>query len=139
MDDRVRVYHLTELKDRRRDLRKKSTGAEKLIWERLRNNQLGVKFRRQFSVRGYVVDFYCPSKRLIIELLGGIHKSGNAKKYDDYRREYLKSFWMTILEFWNEEVEKDMEKVLDKIKSHLTPDPSPQLWRGECPQTRGEV
>ena len=122
---------MTELKPRRRDLRQKSTEAEKLLWERLRNNKLGVKFRRQFSVKGYVVDFYCPKHRLVIELLGGVHKSPRARKYDDYRRKYLEAFWMTILEFWNGEVEKDMEGVIDKIRIHLTPGPSPQLWRGE--------
>jgi len=123
--DRVRVYHLTELKPRRRDLRQRSTKAEKLLWERLRNNKLGVKFRRQFSIRGYVVDFYCPEYRLIVELLGSVHQSNEAKKYDRYRKRYLESFWMTILEFWNEEVEKDVGGVIGKIKIHLTPSPSP--------------
>lgn len=131
MEDRKRVYHLTELKPRRRDLRRKSTNAEKLLWERLRNNKLGVKFRRQFSVMGYVVDFYCPQYRLIIELKGGVHKTTSSKKYDDYRRKYLESFWMTIVEFWNAEIEQDMEKVISSIKNHLSPGPSPKFWRGE--------
>ncbi len=120
MDDRMRVYHLTELKDRRRDLRQKSTKAEELLWDRIRNNQLGVKFRRQFSVRGYVVDFYCPKARLAVELLGSVHKTTSAKKYDEYRKRYLESFWMTILEFWNDEVEEDIEGVVAKIGFHLT-------------------
>ncbi len=131
MEDRKRVYHLTELKPRRRDLRRKSTNAEKMLWERLRNNKLGVKFRRQFSVKGYVADFYCPKYRLIVELLGSVHKSQSARKYDDYRRKYLEAFWMTILEFWNDEVEKDIEKVVLNIRSHLSLNPSPQLWRGK--------
>ena len=127
---------MTELKSRRRNLRQKSTKAEELLWEKLRNNKLGVKFRRQFSVRGYVVDFYCPRHRLIIELLGSVHKRADARKYDDYRRKYLEAFWMTILEFWNGEVEKDAESVIDKIKTHLTPghltpNPPPPLWGGE--------
>jgi very-short-patch-repair endonuclease len=131
MKDRMRVYHLTELKSRRRDLRQRSTKAEKMLWERLRNNKVGVKFRRQFSISGYVVDFYCPEKRLIVELLGNVHKSENAKKYDKYRKRYLESFQMTILEFWNDEVEKNVGEVLDRIRGYLTPDPSPKLWRGE--------
>ena len=80
MDGKKRVYHLTELKDRRRDLRKKSTEAEKLLWGRLRNSKLGVKFRRQFSVMGYVVDFYCPQHRLAIELLGSVHNTTAVKR-----------------------------------------------------------
>ena len=125
MDDRIRVYHLTELKPRRRDLRQRSTKSEELLWERLRNNKLGMKFRRQYSVRGYVVDFYCPKKRLVVELLGSVHNSATAKKYDNYRRDYLKAFRITVLEFWNDEVEKDMEGVISKIKSYLTSGPSP--------------
>lgn len=73
--------------------------VERLLWERLRNNKLGVKFRRQFSIMGYVVDFYCPKYRLIVELLGGVHKQNESIKYDNYRKRYLESFWMTILEF----------------------------------------
>lgn len=142
MEDRKRIYHLTELKQRRRDLRQRSTEAEKLLWERLRNNQLGVKFRRQFSVRGYVVDFYCSEYRLVIELLGSIHKNASNRKYDSYRRRYLESFGMHIVEFWNGEVERNIEGVIAKIQSRLTPSPSvvtgpsPQLWRGD---QRGEV
>ena len=130
MEDRIRVYHLSNLKSRRRDLRQKSTDTEKSLWEELRNNKLGVKFRRQFSVMGYVVDFYCPKHRLIIELLGNVHKSDSVKKYDNYRRRYLESFWMKVLEFWNDEVEKNMDGAIGRIKFHLTPGPSPQLWRG---------
>ena len=100
MEDKVRVYHLTELRARRRDLRQKSTLAEKKLWEKLRNNKLGVKFHRQFSIKGYVVDFYCPKYRLAIELKGSIHNEPKVKKYDDYRKRYLESFWITILEFW---------------------------------------
>ena len=95
------------------------------MWEKLRNNKLGMKFRRQYSVRGYVVDFYCPKKRLMIEILGSVHKNAAVKKYDDYRREYLKAFWVTILEFWNGEVERDIEGVIEKIKGYLTSGPLP--------------
>jgi Uncharacterized protein conserved in bacteria len=125
MDGRKRVYHLTELKDRRRDLRQKSTEAEDILWEELRNNKLGVKFRRQFSVMGYVVDFYCPKRRLAIELLGSVHKTERAKKYDKYRKQYIGAFRITILEFWNSEVEKELSQVLASIKSHLISSPSP--------------
>lgn len=136
MNDRKRVYHLTELKPRRRDLRQKSTESEKLLWEKLRNNNLGAKFRRQYSVMGYVVDFYCPKERLAIELLGGVHKSVSAKKYDDYRREHLKAFAITILEFWNSEVENNIEGVLELIKSKLGSTPLQKFGEGNG---RGEV
>lgn len=122
MSDRVRVYHLTELKDRRRDLRRKSTTAERLLWEKLRNGRLGVKFRRQYSVRGYVIDFYCPKTRLGIELEGGVHKKKEVIVYDVYRERYLESFNVRIVKLDNEEVLKQTEEVIEKIKNRLTPE-----------------
>jgi very-short-patch-repair endonuclease len=123
VDDKVRVYHLTELRNRRRDLRQKSTMTERLLWEKLRSNRLGMKFRRQFSVKGYVVDFYCSKARLAIELLGGVHKNIEAIKHDVYRKKYLESFWITVLEFENEEVEKDIVSVIEKINRCLNQQP----------------
>ena len=61
------------MKLRRKSLRNDSTDSEKILWEILRRNGLGVKFRRQYSVENYVVDFYCPKLRLAIELEGKIH------------------------------------------------------------------
>ena len=117
MDDRVRVYHLTELKNRRRDLRQKSTMAEKLLWEELRNSKLGVKFRRQFSVKGYVLDFYCSKMRLGVELVGGIHKKAEIKKYDVFRKAYIEAFDIKVLEISNEEVESNMKGVVERIRN----------------------
>lgn len=119
MNGRVRVYHLTELKDRRRDLRKKSTTPEKVLWEKLRNNQLGLKFRRQYSVRGYVLDFYCAKAKLGIELEGGIHRRKEQIIYDNYRKKYLEAFNIKIIYFLNEEVIEDVESVLEKILNRL--------------------
>jgi imidazole glycerol-phosphate synthase subunit HisF len=120
VNDRKRVYYRTELKNRRRDLRKKSTDTEKILWEQLRNSKLGVKFRRQYSVTGYVIDFYCPEKRLGIELEGGVHKRKNQIIYDKYREEYIKAFGIKLIKFRNEEVEKDINKIFADIKNHLT-------------------
>lgn len=120
MDDKKRVYHLVGLKTRRRDLRKRSTNPEILLWNRLRNNQLGVKFRRQFSVMGYVVDFYCPKHRLAVELLGGIHNKLEVKKYDEYRKRYIESFRINILEVPNSEVDNNLDGVIKKIQIHFT-------------------
>jgi very-short-patch-repair endonuclease len=66
-----------------------------------------------------VVDFYCPKARLIVELLGSVHLGLDASEYDEYRKKYLESLRMTILEFWNGEVEKDMEGVVARISLHL--------------------
>lgn len=78
------LFHLqrTTMTERRKQLRNNSTPQEKLLWKQLQSKKLGYKFIRQYSVDNYVVDFYCPSKRLAIELDGGIHSK--TIKYDKY-------------------------------------------------------
>ncbi|OGD05523.1 hypothetical protein A2379_01015 [Candidatus Amesbacteria bacterium RIFOXYB1_FULL_47_13] len=68
------VLNVKDLKNRRRQLRKDATETEILLWKELRNNQIGHRFVRQYSVSGYVIDFYCPKYRLGVELEGGIHR-----------------------------------------------------------------
>ncbi len=113
----MRTYTLTELKDRRRDLRKRATSQEDLLWEKLRNRKLGPKFRRQHSVGRYILDFYCKEKRLLIEIDGGIHEKKENKEYDTVRDKYFIELDFKILRFTNDEVEQDMEKVIDKIRA----------------------
>jgi len=67
------VYNILKLKDRKIDLRNKQTPQEIILWSRLRREQLGSKFRRQHSIGGYIADFYCPSKKLVIEIDGSQH------------------------------------------------------------------
>lgn len=118
--DRIRVFNKPQLKDRRRDLRIRQTSTETILWNELRNKKLGYKFKRQYSISGYVVDFYCAQSKLAIEVLGSIHKTDSAKKYDDYRRRYLQSCGVRMIEFWNWEIEGQLEKVLAKI-SQIVP------------------
>ena len=118
----TRRYNLVPLKPRRRQLRQNSTKAEQNLWNEIRNRKLGYKFIRQYSIDGYVMDFYCPKVKLGIEVEGGIHKS--RKIYDAYRERYIKAFWIKILKFSNEEVENNLAKVIDNIKSYLN---SPSL------------
>jgi very-short-patch-repair endonuclease len=118
-------YFNSELmKNRRRDLRKRSTEAERLLWESIRNRKVGVKFVRQYSVSGYVLDFYCAKFKIGIELNGGIHKRSDVVKYDKYRKRYIEAFGIAIVEFNNSEVEDDTEEVMEKIKKII-------LERGE--------
>lgn len=110
---KISIYNKNDMKYRRRDLRKKMTDAEKILWEKLRNNKLGVKFRRQYSVMGYVIDFYCPEKRLAIEIDGGIHEK--TSKYDQYRTRYLEALNIKVIRFKNEEVTEDVSKVVKML------------------------
>lgn len=107
------------MKDRRKELRKNPTPQEKKLWWYLKDERLGVKFRRQHSISGYIVDFYCKEKRLVIELDGEVHKSVEAQVYDEVRNKFLESLDYTVLRFWNGEVDKNIGKVLAKIQEHL--------------------
>jgi very-short-patch-repair endonuclease len=113
------THNIQDFRERRRELRKNSTETEQKLWFELRNNKLGVKFKRQHSIGGYIVDFYCQKYKLIIELDGEIHNTKEAQEYDAVRDKYFKELDYTVLRFKNEEVESDIEKVLVKIKSYF--------------------
>ncbi|MBI4810284.1 MAG: endonuclease domain-containing protein [Ignavibacteriales bacterium] len=99
-----------------RQLRKRSTISEKILWERLRRHQLdGLKFKRQNHIGRYIVDFFCSELNLIIELEGGIHEKEIQKEYDVVRFEELESRGFKILRIKNDEVIDDIENVLKKI------------------------
>ena len=101
-------------------LRRNETKAEKLLWEKLRNNQLeGLKFRRQHPVNIYIADFYCHKFKLIIELDGDYHNQEEQKQKDEVRTEVLRLNGLKIIRFKNEEVEQDINQVLITIKNKI--------------------
>ena len=101
-------------------LRRNETKAEKLLWEKLRNNQLeGLKFRRQHPVNLYIADFYCHKFKLIIELDGDYHNQEEQKQKDEVRTEVLRLNDLKIIRFKNEEVEQDINQVLTTIKNKI--------------------
>ena len=101
-------------------LRRNETKAEKLLWEKLRNNQLGgLKFRRQHPVNIYIADFYCHKFKLIIELDGDYHNQEEQKQKDEVRTEVLRLNDLKIIRFKNEEVEQDINQVLTAIKNKI--------------------
>ena len=107
---------------RARQLRGNATETERMLWQALRRNQLGWRFRRQFPIPPYVVDFACPEARLIIEADGGQH----AEPGDHDRRDALlhKRGWR-VLRFWNNEVLQNRSGVLQRIAEPLGPSPHP--------------
>jgi very-short-patch-repair endonuclease len=114
-----KIHSLQQLNDRRKELRTNQTPQEKILWWYLKDERLGFKFRRQHSIGGYILDFYCPQKRLIIEIDGGVHLSNESKEYDRIRDKYFTSLDYSVLRFLNSEIEKDINKVITKIKSYL--------------------
>ena len=92
------------------------TQAEAVLWEYLKGNRLGAKFRRQHLIGQYIPDFVCLSKQLIIEVDGGYHFSGDQIISDEQRTAYLESFGYHVIRFTNEEVLADTQNVLQKIR-----------------------
>ncbi len=111
------IYNEQKLRERRKGLRRNQTDAEKLLWNKLRGRQVsGLKFYRQFSVGAYILDFFCPQIKLAVELDGGQHAEEENKEYDAIRTDYLKGTGIEVLRFWNNEVIKNIEGVLQVIR-----------------------
>jgi len=96
-------------------LRKNMTEAEKVIWERVCNNQLGIRIRRQHPIDNYIADYYCHELKLVIEIDGGIHLSEENQQHDKTREAGLNEYGIEIIRFTNEEVSKEIDIVIEKI------------------------
>jgi very-short-patch-repair endonuclease len=109
-----------KLKHPSQELRKNSTEAERLLWSKLRMKQLkGLPFSRQKPLGEYIADFYCPKVKLIIEVDGGQHLTGDAVEYDKIRDNYMKSAGLTMLRFTNTDVIHNIDGVLETIIQKL--------------------
>jgi very-short-patch-repair endonuclease len=103
-----------------RKLRQRQTAAEAIIWEALRNRQLGgLKFRRQHPIDGCVVDFYCAQARLVVEIDGPIHKF--QKEEDDRRQAWLEGRGCRVIRFLNDQVQTDLAAALARIAASIRP------------------
>ncbi len=103
-----------EMHERAKKLRREMTPSEEILWSRIRTNKLnGLHFRRQQIVFGYFADFYCHQHSLIVEVDGGIHEL--QKDYDAEREDYLIARGFQIIRFTNDEIDKDLKSVLQKI------------------------
>ena len=117
-----------KLLDRARAMRKELTPAEKKLWSRLRGDQIGFRFRRQYRLGVYILDFFCPSTRLVVELDGDSHVE--QRKYDETRTEYLASRRLQVIRFENSQVMTNVDEVVASIhrecvKNAPSPLPSP--------------
>mgnify|MGYP001809644699 CR=1 FL=1 len=133
-------YYAPYIKEFIRTLRKEQTPQEKKMWDILRNSNLGVKFRRQYSIDNkYIADFICLEKRLIIEVDGGQHlKSFN----DTIRTFYLEKENFRLIRFWNNDIENNLDGCYEVILNELNnphpplntphPNPLPQGEREQC-------
>ena len=110
------IYNRFERNDKRKNLRNKSTKTEIAVWSQLKGKKLmELKFRRQFSVGPFIVDFYCPELKLALEIDGESHFTKEAIIYDKKREEYIKQFGIHFLRVTNDDVFEDLESVIGRI------------------------
>ena len=117
-----RIHNRNEKKSKRVELRNSRTAAEATLWKHLQRRQLeGKKFRRQHSIGPYIVDFYCPECRLIVELDGQPHDEFIADVYEAERTKYFSQFGIKVVRFENRLVFEALEAVLATIRRQLLP------------------
>lgn len=110
------------------ELRNHATDAERLLWQHLRGQQLGAKFRRQHPFNNYVLDFVCLERKLAVELDGGQHSEAIAE--DEARTRELQTAGFRVLRFWNNQVFQETEAVIETIMAAISethPHPCPPL------------
>jgi len=100
-------------------LKNRLTDAERLLWEQINAKKLGVKFRRQHPISFFIADFYCHEKKLIIQLDGSIHNVKEVLENDLQRQAAIEAFGIKVIRFKNEEIYKNLNKVLEKIKEAM--------------------
>jgi very-short-patch-repair endonuclease len=128
----TQIFNRSSDTEKRRRLRRESPLAEQCLWLRLRNRQLmGYRFRRQYGIDPYVLDFYCPELKLAIEVDGDSHFE--AREYDRERQRYIESLGIRVLRFTNREVFEGLDDLARGIAAfaeaggagprepHLTP------------------
>jgi very-short-patch-repair endonuclease len=115
------LYNNQLHKVKRRNLRKNSTDAERILWSRLKNKQChGLRFLRQYSVGSYIIDIFCPKLRLAIEIDGGQHNNLHNSIYDQQRSEYLAKNNIKVIRFWNNEVFENLDGVYEIILKYCS-------------------
>ena len=125
-----------------RRLRRDSTNVEMRLWQKLRNRQLGADFRRQHPAGQFVLDFYCPSLGLAIELDGGQHMGVQHEARDQQRDRWLSERGVTMIRFWNSDITQNLNGVLEAIalkvgelqEASVTPT---RRWRADLPLSGG--
>jgi len=116
MDETNKVFNKHIYKTQRQILRRSMPNPEQVVWSRIRRKQLnGCRFRRQYGVENYVIDFYSSELRLAIEIDGNNHFTNKTKKFDKKRQAFIESYGIKFLRFTNKEVTENIDGVLGEI------------------------
>jgi len=130
---------MTRHRNRAKQLRHDQTEAETFVWSELRSRRFsGFKFRRQFPLGNYIVDFVCLDRRVIVELDGGQHNETSQIAYDAQRDAWLRGEGFEVLRFWNSDVFLEWEAMAEGILRALEGRPSRRAPSPPTPLPRGE-
>lgn len=110
------IFNRSIQKGLRQILRNRQTVAEQILWRHIKMEQLeGFKFRRQYGIGPYIVDFYCVASRLVIEVDGDSHGTEEARRNDEVRQQEIEALGLRVLRFTDEDVKERIDAVLEKI------------------------
>ena len=114
----TKIFNRFSEREKRQYLRSHAPEAEKLLWNKIRRRQVAdTKFRRQYGVDRFVLDFYCPELKLAIEVDGPTHK--DQEEYDDIRQQFVESLGIQFLRFTNQNIYQDLEGVVNAIRKEI--------------------
>lgn len=115
----VALQYISELKkSQSREFRKNPTETENIFWQAVRNRRIGgLKFRRQQVIEGFIVDFFCEEKKLVVEIDGSFHNTEEQKKIDAHRKAVFEARGLREIRFTNEQVFNDLESILDTLRN----------------------
>ncbi len=113
----TQIYNRNSEKQKRQQLRKNRPKAEYILWQKLRNKQIeNCKFRSQYSVAEFVIDFYCAELKLAIEIDGESHFIDGTQEYDRERQAFIEATGIQFIRFTNNDVYENLEGVLEIVR-----------------------
>jgi len=116
----TKIYNCRKLKSLRQKLKRQSIKSEDILWYELKDKQLGYKFRRQHGIGNYIVDFYCPRLKLVIEVDGITHDDPQVASRDKIRQKYLEELGLKVIRYTTDEVFNNLEGVVLDIWGKCT-------------------
>jgi very-short-patch-repair endonuclease len=113
---KTKLFNIKTKKQQRINLRQQPISCEKIFWYKLRNRAFaGLKFRRQYSISKYIVDFYCPKIKLAVEIDGATHSTDKEMNYDRQRQKYIESLNIKVIRYTNTEIKENLSGVMDNL------------------------
>ena len=112
----INYYH--KLKPRARELRSKGPLSEVLLWKQIKTKKLGYHFYRQKPLGNYIVDFYCPALKLVVEIDGSSHDE--KQEYDKFRDEFLKTIGLRTIHFLDKDIKNNLDEVINLLKEQMS-------------------